>query len=347
MRPGAFRGRRRALVVAAAALFGCSCGPGAGGTVYVTSGFEDRIYVLDAADGSIRDTVDIDRRLGEIDEPHGVVVAPDGEHWYATLSHGDPTLWKFELGSNRLVGRLTLPQPGASRIGVDPAGRIGLVPDYFRSGNGDPTRVSLVDLDRLEILATSTPCTAPHDAVFAPGGGRVAVTCAGSDEVVLLDATTMDVRARFPAGGTGARPMNLVWSADGRSLFVTLMGENRVVRISADSGREEGSAATGAAPAQIARTADGSILATANRGDASVSILDAERLTEVARAPMPGEHPHGVAFDGRGERLFVTYEGTTDASGGVVAMDRSGAVLWHVPLGIFTLGVAWSVTPAR
>ena len=61
------------------------------GRLYVTSGFTDEIWILDAASGREIGVRDVDRRRGETDEPHGVAVAPDGHHWYATLSHGSPS----------------------------------------------------------------------------------------------------------------------------------------------------------------------------------------------------------------------------------------------------------------
>ncbi|MGI9626473.1 MAG: YncE family protein, partial [Longimicrobiales bacterium] len=193
-----------------ASLSGCLEVPTVqGGKVYVTSGFEDRIYVLDARTGTITDTVVVDRRRGEIDEPHGIAVAPTGDHWYATLSHGDPTLWKFETGTDRLVGRVTLPQSGASRIGVSPDGLLGVVPDYFR-GEAERSSVTLLGLTGLEVIHTAEPCRAPHDAQFSPDGTKVAIACALGDEVVVVDGATLEVLDRYSTG-MGSRPMNLVW----------------------------------------------------------------------------------------------------------------------------------------
>ncbi len=58
--------------------------------------------------------------------------------------------------------------------------------------------------------------------------------------------------------------------------------------------------------------------------------------------PTPDEHPHGIAFDGSGEAVYVTWEGTIDRPGGVAAYDRAGNPLWDTAVGIFTLGVAWA-----
>ena len=87
----------------------------------------DEVLELDAATGSIVQRISVDRRPREIDEPHGIAVAPDGQHWYVSLAHGNPSLWKFERAGNRLVGRLTLDMPGAARIAITPDGRQNLL----------------------------------------------------------------------------------------------------------------------------------------------------------------------------------------------------------------------------
>ncbi|NIU77918.1 MAG: hypothetical protein GWN71_31500, partial [Gammaproteobacteria bacterium] len=91
------------VLVLTAPLVACGTGDQAG-RVYLGSGMTDRVFVLDSRDGAVLDTLTLDPRRGETDEPHGLAVAPDGRHWYATLSHGEPTLWKFESDGDRLVG---------------------------------------------------------------------------------------------------------------------------------------------------------------------------------------------------------------------------------------------------
>jgi hypothetical protein len=73
------------------AVGSCDAPPHDRGRLLVTSGFTDQVFVLDAATGAVLDSLSLDRRPGERDEPHGVAVAPDGRLWYATLSHGEAT----------------------------------------------------------------------------------------------------------------------------------------------------------------------------------------------------------------------------------------------------------------
>ncbi len=312
--------------------------------LYVTSGFDDRVYVVNGTTGIVLDTLRLDPRLGEVDEPHGVAVHLGTGYWYATVSHGTPTLWKFELATDRLVGRVALPQTGASRIGLRPDGRTALIPDYFRGAGGRPTSVAIVSLDELEVRGTVELCEAPHDAAYAPDGRRAALTCSLSDEVVLFDPEDSTAAQRTPLE-PGARPMNLAWSHDGSRVFASLMGKDQVVQIDGASGVAQGRVDTGEAPAQIALEPDGTRLAVANRRGGTVSLVDTRGLRETRRIPVPGPSPHGVAWSASGDRLFVTYEGATDGTGGIISLDVEGTVLWHTPLGAYVLGVASGLVP--
>ncbi|HSM35137.1 MAG TPA: YncE family protein [Longimicrobiales bacterium] len=331
------------LLLAAAAL---AC-DGPSGTIYLTSGIGDSVLVLDAADGSRRAALSVDRRRGETDEPHGVAVSPDGRHLYVTLAHGEPSLWKFERPGDRRVGRLDLGGAGAARIAVSADGRTGFIADYERGSGGRPGEVVSVDLGTLEVRARSRPCAGPHDARPAPDGAVVAVACSLSDEVVFLDGATLEVTARYaagpdpgPAGSPRYRPLNLAW-LDARTAALTLAGSGELVRV----GREDGvrhRVGVGASPAQVAFEPASGRLVVANRGDGTASLVDAGSWTEAARVPLDVAHPHGVALDPARGRAFVSFEGTTGERGGVVALDvRTGHILWSVTAGTYTLGVAF------
>lgn len=323
------------------AFFVAGCGEAPDGRVYVTSGLTDEVIQLDAASGAVVQQIPLDPRPRALDEPHGIAVAPDGEHWYATVAHGALSLWKFEAPDDRLVGRLDLPAAGAARIGITPDGGTAFIPDYDRVRIGRTGEVAVVRLHDLALLHQIPVCSVPHDAAVRPDGAVVAVTCSGSDEVVLLDARRPRIVARWPIDGPApAKPLNAVWSPEGERLFVTLNGANAVVALDT-TGREVARVATGAAPAQIA-LADG-VLATANRMGGSLSIIDAAAMRERRRVPIEGAFPHGVTLTPDGGTAFVAYEGEPGtAGGGAVAVDTDdGDVLWSTTAGAYTVGVAF------
>lgn len=327
-----------------------ACGTGGDARLYVTVGMGDEAVRLDPRTGNVVSRIAVDPRPGESDEPHAVSVAPASGFWYVSVAHGEPTLWKFDLATDRLVGRVPLGTAGAGRVGITPDGRRAFVPDYFRGGGGRRSDVAVVELHDLQVVARLGVCTAPHDAQVDPSGSRVAVACSLSDEIVILDTDTLAELARFYVDATPGvpgeprfKPMNLVWAPDGETLYVTLHHAGVVRRFGVGDGRAVGSAATGAGPGQIAITADGRTLVVPNREDRSVSVVDVRTLRERMRVRIDGAHPHGVALADDGRTAFVSYEGDTRTQGGVAAIDlETGSVRWRTETGAFTLGVVYA-----
>ncbi|MCA9737598.1 MAG: YncE family protein [Gemmatimonadetes bacterium] len=327
-------------------LFGCGADADAG-RLYVASGSTDQVFILDARDGAILDTLRFDPRRGETDEPHGIGVAPDGGRWYVTLGHGEPTLWAVEADAERVVGRVRLPLPGAARVRITPDGARALVPDFWRSGQGRTSSVAVVDLATLTVLATLPLCAAPHDAAPSPDGSLVAVACPLSDEVLVLDARTWEVRTRSPAGSDPGppgqpryRPLNVAWLPDGSGFFVGMHASGEVVRFDPE-GREETRLVTGGHPAQIAVTSTGALLVPDRHGG-TLAVLDAAAGTPIRTLPLGAAHPHGLSVAPDGRTAWVALEGRTGEPGTVVAVDLvRGAVVWSRPLGGYLLGIAF------
>ena len=332
---------------------GCDAGAADSGSVYVTSGRTDEVVRLAADDGRVLGRIPLDRRRHESDEPHAVVFAPDGRHWYATVAHGQPSLWKFEANSDRLVGRVDLPSGGAAMIGISPDGAMAFVPNYARV-EGGVGRVAAIRLRDLHVTGHEAVCDAPHDAAVHPRGDLVAIACAGSDEVLLLDSALV-VRLRIPApastgsaadhGGShvpagGSRPLAVAWSPDGELLAVALHTAGRVWLVDR-AGATRALFEVDAGPAQIAWLDDGRLV-TANRMGGSMSIVDVS-TSAGQRVAIPIEFPHGVALSDDGRVAFIACEGTLSVEGGVVAVDlETRQVLWQQRAGRYVLGVTYS-----
>ncbi len=337
--------RPRPIITLVAALgAGHACGGGDPDLVMVASGFGDQVIVLEAQTGAVVDSVALDPRRGETDEPHALALAPDGQHWYATVSHGEPTLWKFERVSNRLVGRVKLGTAGAGRIGTSPDGSVAYVPDYYRDGGDLGGEVAVVRLEDLAVVDRWRLCRGPHDAQASPDGTMVAVACALADEVVIVSAEDGSVLTRVLAGPDPGipgqpkyRPLNLVWSATGQEIFVSLHVSGELAIWSYD-GSEVARLPLPAGPAQLAWVAG--LLVVPNRNSGSVSIVDPNTLS-VAVVELSVPHPHGVDGSDDG-RAFVSYEGDTQSPGGVVALTvPDGEVVWRTEAGNYNLGILY------
>ncbi len=323
--------------------------------LYVTSGLTDQVIRLDPETGAVVSTFDLDMRRDEVDEPHGVTISPDGRHWYVTVAHGNPTLWKFELPDDRLVGRLSMGSKGAAKVGVTPDGRFAFVPDYDRAGTGAVSEVTVIRTEDLQLLGRVEVCPAPHDAQVSPDGSLVGVTCSLSDELAFLDPATLDVVHRFvvgpepgPPGEPRYKPLNLVWTPDGRFVHVTLSAA-ALIRTFSLEGDAVAEVPVGDGPAQLASALDGGILVTANRLDRTASVVEVSfspagkpRLEERRRLELDVPYPHGVALTPDGGKAFVTYEGEPGRAAGVVAVSTGdGAIAWMAEVGAYLLGAAY------
>ena len=321
---------------------GCTRHP-AEGILLVTSGGTDYVFVMDAASGHKLDSLAVDPRPGEGDEPHGITISPTRDFWYVTVAHGEPALWKFTWPGNRRVGRLRLGLSGASRIGISPDGGTAYIPDYYRD---DPTvmgRIGVVRVHDLEVIARPSVCIAPHDAQVSTDGRRVAVACSGGNELVFMSTSDFTVTRRVSLGteAGNARPMNVVWLPGDTAVVATLHQTAELVRYLLTEDRIE-RVRVGAGPAQLALGPDGQTVVTANRMDGTASIVSLESMEELARVALHVAHPHGVVLSEDGDIAFVTYEGATNEYGGVLALDiLSRSVIWDVPAGAFTLGVTY------
>ena len=322
-----------------------------GAAVYVAVAVSDEVLRFDPETGALLSRISLDPRPSESDEPHGLAIAPDGRHWYATLAHGDPTLSKYERPADRRVGRGRLSSAGAARVEIDRTGEFAFVADYDRARPGEAGEVLAVRLYDLEVVARSRACPGPHHAIQNPVSGQVAVACSLGDEIVLLSSPGLGEIDRFPldaepgeAGLPRFKPLNLAWSPDGDRLYVALHLADRV-RVFDPDGTIVGDVVTGRRPAQIALSQDGGTLVVANRGDGTLSLIDTATLQERSRVELGAAHPHGIVLDGSGSRAFVTCEGTPKVPGRLVAVELGSdppVVTWSVETGSVPLGVAWA-----
>ncbi|MBM3603523.1 MAG: YncE family protein [Alphaproteobacteria bacterium] len=159
---------------------------------------------------------------------------------------------------------------------------------FVTSQNGNA--LSVVDLDSLSIVASAPIPDAPAPVAYDAATGRVYVIAANSGRLHVLD---QEARTLAQADlGEGAFGLAV---AAHRGVFVTDWYGATLTRLDSQLASVWRSD-TGAAPAGVAVSDDGTFVATADRDADAVSIFDAATGQLLHRVPTAGPHPFGVTF---------------------------------------------------
>src|SRR5439155_1659433 len=203
----------------------------------------------------------------DIDGPHNVTVAPDSKYWYVTIAHGTPygTLWK-------MAGEGMLPQAMPMKMGHGGA-------------QGGLRRAVLHD------------ACMPTFVSVSPDDTRLYVACNHSDELMVLDAGTLDLVKAIPAGH-GA--YNVEPSPDGKWVIVTNKKDQSVSLIDAATLAEVARIPTtkpfphGVAYAPDSRYA---FISQESKGvdPGAVNVIDLQTKTNVASVAVPLQ-PTGITI---------------------------------------------------
>ena len=146
------------------------------------------------------------------------------------------------------------------------------------------------------------------------------VTCVGLLAAGLSGAALWSGRAvgAAPAGSTRdvltyASPVETLFSADGKRLFVLCQGSSEVRVLNAATYAEIKKITVGRAPRGFSLSPDGSRLFVANTWDDTLSVIDTSSLEVVATWPV-GAEPSGVLEDPEARHLFVANRISNDVA---------------------------------
>ncbi len=283
----------------------------------------------------------------DIDGPHNVAVAPDGSAWYVTIAHGTPygSLWKMSAGSDTLLGRAQV-EMFPTTIGLTPDGALAFVANS--DFHGDHPRMNVVTIVQ---TATMTPvtnlpaCDMPHGVKVNHAGSLVYVSCMNSDEILEIDRQSLHIRRRHrtgegvgghaamtaagpPTHGTGPAPAAhdcmptfVSVAPDDRRLYVACNHGNTLQVLDAGSLELVKEIPVGTGAYNVEPSADGKWIIVTNKKAQSVSLVDAQSLTDVAKIPTSKPLPHGVAYSPDGRFAFISQESVGIDPGAVDVID--------------------------
>jgi DNA-binding beta-propeller fold protein YncE len=316
------------------------------------------------------------------DGPHGVALAPDGNHLFVSTGHGTPfgSLWKYSTRDDRLEGRVELGLFPAT-LQVSPDGYLAYVVNFNLHGDMVPSSVSVVATDEMLEVARIPTCVMPHGSRLNPQGTKHYSACMMDDELVEIDTRNLAVSRTFllrkgqehgmagpmtvsasgpgtpahDAGGHGMEPpkpgnvsCSPTWAQptpDGRRVFVACNKASEIAEIDAERWTLTRRLPAGDGVYHLAVTHDGRLLVATNKRGQSVSVFDAGTGKELKRLATKRRVVHGVAITADDRYVFVSVEGIGSEPGTVEVIDlRALATVATVDVGPMAGGI--DVLPA-
>ncbi len=347
--------------------------------VYVTNNGSDSLSVVDKdGERTLQVPIDVDPEAHEA--PHHLARSPDGGYVFVALAfppegarapkrqdphggHGaSVSLGKLaRLDGRSLTVRATREvdeNPGDVALTHD--GKLVLVTHYdmkramkvAAAGNASPStmfaRLQVWDAASLELRAQRPICVAPHGMAITADDRLVVVACYGSDELVVVDLTTVAggtlATARYPLGNAQGVPgvprygpysVALVPGST-RVLVASLEGNDlRTFDLATRKFQPEATVVLGAKAFMPAVKDEHTAYVPLQAPDslARVNLVTAKVEVQVQKPADECRAPHAFALDG--ERLFLVCEG--DHKGPGTLLELAPATL--ATLRKWTLGV--------
>lgn len=246
--------------------------------------------------------------------------AAEGTLIVANRSGGSVSL--IDLPTETEIARLPIGPVIPHEMTASPDGRWAVTGEY---GTGDnPGRhLVVIDVAAAEIVSRIDlgPESRPHSIVFLSDSRHVIATMEQSDALALVDIVAGEVIRTWPTGGRDSHMVRL--SPDESRAYVAARGgEGTLSVVWLQDDRPPEVIATGAGAEGIAVSPDGTEIWIANRGDQTISIVNAATLEVSGTIAGPATNrieflPDGRAVIPGGTRAddsarFVTfYDGAT------------------------------------
>lgn len=313
---------------------------------YVTAESEDAVYLVkydaDTQKGSVVDEIKVGQWPTEIEGPHGINIGLDGEYWYLSVAHGNPYGWlyKFKTGSNEFITRTQLGLFPAS-MEISKATGLLYVVNFNLHGDMEPSTVSVVDPEAMEVIGEITTGIMPHGSRLTEDGRKQYHVSMMTDELMEINAVTMQVSRRLNVvDNNQSRPMKMK-SGDGQMMkpeckptwadphptkdlvYIACNGSDVILEVNSESWKVERTfkAGKGSAPYNLEVSHDGKLLVASYKGEGATGVWDLGSGEELANIPNSRKVTHGVSITPDSKFAFMSVEGIGGEPGSVDIID--------------------------
>lgn len=254
-------------------------------TVYIPLGSGNQVIAVDAATDKIIAT------YPGVENPHGLVATPDGEYLIAGSLNETPL--KKNQSKDTPNSKLFLIHPAHGHVmsTIPVAGwthHEAITPDgrYVLSTHGLRGYVSVVDLEKNEVVRTIATGPVPNYTIITKDGKYAYVSNTGNNTISEIDLTTWKVTRSLEAGPA---PEHLVFSTDESTIYVTNPRAGKVSAVSAKTGKIIKAYAIGKSVHGLDIGDDGKTLfVSSKKGDKLVAVnTTSDKMRELKLAPAP------------------------------------------------------------
>jgi YVTN family beta-propeller protein len=256
--------------------------------------------------------------------PQGAALSPDGSLLAIVESGVNPAALRV-VETHSLTERALIPLKGA----------------FGRPVWRDNTHVAIAGANADALLDVDLQSKNVSETALGKNSWPAAIAINGS-AIAAADDGAASVTIGAATVRVGDHPSALVFSRDGKTLYVAVRGTNAVVAIDTANNATGASIPVGLHPSALALSEDGARLYVAESDDDSIGVIDTRSNTVLSHIPVGlhagrasgyGASPNALLV--HGDDLFVSL-GAENA----IALVRNGSVAARIPVGWYPSDVA-------
>ena len=291
---------------------------------YVTNQGCDMISVFDAHTQILMRYVDVGSS-SEVESPHQIKVAPDGEYWYTIFFVGS-TIEKYNAENDQHVGSVTIGEGSWNTFRISEDGKIAVIVDWNANGS-----IAIVDLDNMKLIERyqgSSRFVWPHGSYLNKKSTQIYVTAQHGNFIYKIDitdvsnpiTTKVSLNKFAPTTVPFLDPHEIEMTPDESMYFLTCQKTNeiRVMKTSNDSLLAVWP--SGEFPQEMALSEKDNLLFVTCTEDAitypgktgSVYIYDYQKM-EFVKSMYTGIQPHGITVDEKENKVYIAHRNVSES----------------------------------